>query len=275
MSIIVFDEIEKAHPQVIQALLKAMEEDYITLKNGKQIFLGHSIIVFTSNVWEKAAAQTSNIVWFSVKDTDNQEKKQKIKDDYFTKTFSPEFLGRLDEIVTFDPLTEDGLANTIKKYQQDLLYEVLLSTKWKVLIEYDETIKDYIVGKADMSKGMRNIEKLWNRELRTAVWTILKLQHLDKGYQKYILQIELVDNTLKFYLSEQAHEWLLIMNNNHLIPLDNYKKNMALVKNPDVVDYTDAKKKTLPPIIDLLWALQESKKKKDDDKNDSDEKNKK
>ncbi len=180
MAIIVFEEIEKAHPQIIQGLLKMMEEDEVSLKNGETVFLWHSLIVFTSNVWEKASQDAPKSLGFWKSTEEDMKKKLDTKKQYFEKQFSPEFIWRLDHIVEFEPLKTDATQELINKLKEDLIYEVLEVTSSKTTLQIDPNINEFISTKADISKGMRNIEKVWEREIRTNIWTILKINHLDQ-----------------------------------------------------------------------------------------------
>lgn len=269
MAIIVFEEIEKAHPQIIQGLLKMMEEDEVSLKNGETVFLWHSLIVFTSNVWEKASQDAPKSLWFW-KSTNEEDMKKKLdtKKQYFEKQFSPEFIWRLDHIVEFEPLKTDATQELINKLKEDLICEVLEVTSSKTTLQIDPNINTFISTKADISKGMRNIEKVWEREIRTNIWTILKINHLDQVDDHHILEITVEDEKVKFFLSPNLEEWLVIVNHDKtLITLHDYKKNTNIVPHDDE---KESKKQNMYQILDILDGINRhnTKKKSDNDNHD-------
>ncbi len=225
MNIIVFDEIEKAHPNIIQWLLKMMEEDYITLKDGTKVFLWNSIIIFTSNVWERDSQNTIKPVWFGVSKTDESQKKMEVKNEWFKKTFSPEFIWRLDHTLEFEPLQTNHLTSYINSLKQELLYEVLINTKNKLLLSYDANINNYIASKADTSKWFRNINKIWETEVRSKIATILKINSR-RINNNQILSVEVAQDKIKIFLENKSHEGLVILDNDgSTVSLEDYKKN--------------------------------------------------
>ncbi len=110
-SVILFDEIEKAHPDVFNILLQVLEDGILTDSQGKRVDFRNTVIIMTSNVGANKLTQSKR-VGFGEADT-NTEIKKNVMDD-LKKTFRPEFLNRLDEIIVFNQLTEDEIKEIAK-----------------------------------------------------------------------------------------------------------------------------------------------------------------
>ena len=111
-SVILFDEIEKAHPDVFNILLQVLEDGILTDSQGRRVDFRNTVIIMTSNVGASKLTQTKR-VGFGGLDDANVEIKKNVMDD-LKKTFRPEFLNRLDEIIVFNQLTEDEIKQIAK-----------------------------------------------------------------------------------------------------------------------------------------------------------------
>ena len=110
-SVILFDEIEKAHPDVFNILLQVLEDGILTDSQGRRVDFRNTVIIMTSNVGANKLTQAKR-VGFGEADT-NTEIKKNVMDD-LKKTFRPEFLNRLDEIIVFNQLTETEIKSIAK-----------------------------------------------------------------------------------------------------------------------------------------------------------------
>ena len=112
-SVVLFDEIEKAHPDVFNLLLQVLDEGFLTDSYGRKVDFRNTIIMITSNAGSRQAKDFGRGIGFSL--GDNQESRgQDIMKKALNKTFSPEFLNRLDEIISFSSLSEDALSQIIE-----------------------------------------------------------------------------------------------------------------------------------------------------------------
>ena len=112
-SVVLFDEIEKAHPDVFNLLLQVLDEGFLTDSYGRKVDFRNTIIMITSNAGSRQAKDFGRGIGFSL--GDNQENRgQDIMKKALNKTFSPEFLNRLDEIISFSSLSEDALSQIIE-----------------------------------------------------------------------------------------------------------------------------------------------------------------
>ena len=109
-SIVLFDEIEKASPDVLNILLQILEDGMVTDSNGRTVDFKNTIIVMTSNVGAKYIQKTSSLGFqtTSEEEANYNNMKEKLKDE-ISREFRPEFINRIDDIVVFKPLTKDAM----------------------------------------------------------------------------------------------------------------------------------------------------------------------
>lgn len=184
-SIILFDEIEKAHPSIFNTILQLLDEGYITDSNGVKISANNTIIILTSNTGVKEAKESGGAMGFyssqsavNQKVSDNQKK---IIEKSIQKTFSPEFLNRIDSICYFRDLGEVELAkifdNEIEEVSSslaDLGYTLTISKK----------VKDYLVKvSAEEKMGARALIRNINNKLSNEI-TDLIISTIDKNKTK-------------------------------------------------------------------------------------------
>ncbi len=115
-TVVLFDEIEKAHPKIYDVLLQLLDEGFVTSSDGKKVDATKALIIFTSNIGVKEAQKMSAPLGF----TNNvEEKKNERKEEIIRKAlknrFSPEFLNRLDNICYFNSLSRDTLKSILQK----------------------------------------------------------------------------------------------------------------------------------------------------------------
>ena len=122
-SIVLLDEIEKAHSDVFNLLLQVMEEGRLTDNNGKTIDFKNTVIVMTSNVGTRQLKEFGRGVGFSAQMRKENDKtySQNVIQKALNKVFSPEFLNRIDEIITFDSLDRDAICQIVKLELKELV----------------------------------------------------------------------------------------------------------------------------------------------------------
>ena len=158
-SVILFDEIEKAHPDVAQILLQILEDGRLTDSLGRKVDFRNTILIMTSNVGAHIL-QRNTSMGFSIGDADQdfENTKDKILDEA-KKTFKPEFLNRLTEIVIFRPLAKESM-HSIVDLELSKVTERLKEKKLK--LEVSDEAKEFLI-----EKGYD--DKLGARPLRRAV----------------------------------------------------------------------------------------------------------
>lgn len=112
-SVVLLDEIEKAHPEVFNVLLQVLEEGRLTEAKGRSVDFRNTVIIMTSNVGADVIKRQSSIGFLRDSDEDNYKDMKSRLMDEVKRTFRPEFINRVDEIIVFHELTEDQLADIV------------------------------------------------------------------------------------------------------------------------------------------------------------------
>jgi ATP-dependent Clp protease ATP-binding subunit ClpC len=156
-SLVLFDEIEKAHPDIFNVMLQLLDEGFLTDGNGRKINFKNTIIIMTSNIGLKEVQDFGTKIGFNDSEADTVANSKSIIEKNLRKTFKPEFINRLDEIVYFNYLTEDDVTKIIDLQLKDLeshLKQVGFTLK------IDKKIKDFILEKGfNKLYGAREIQR--------------------------------------------------------------------------------------------------------------------
>ena len=161
-SVILFDEIEKAHPDVMNMLLQILDDGRLTDATGRTVNFKNTVIIMTSNVGARMITD-KNVLGFS-KDTDKTEGQEKeyeeIKKDVMAelkKQFRPEFINRIDDIIVFHKLTDEDIGQIIEimlKQVQNRLKDQEYN------VEIDNSVKDLVAKKGvDTNYGARPLKR--------------------------------------------------------------------------------------------------------------------
>lgn len=111
-SIVLFDEIEKAHPDIFNVLLQVLDEGRLTDRQGHSVDFKNTIIILTSNVGTRQLKDFGTGIGFDTQDLDNSKARQTLRK-ALDKTFPPEFVNRIDNVIIFDPLNDDSLGKIL------------------------------------------------------------------------------------------------------------------------------------------------------------------
>ena len=157
-SVVLFDEIEKAHPDVLNVLLQILDDGQITDAHGRKVNFENTVIVMTSNAGSDT--KSAGAVGFGGSaDDQGRERIMKALQDFLR----PEFLNRVDEIVCFNHLTKENFAGIARIMLDEL--KASLGDKGYTL-RYDEALVDYFVEKSySLTYGARNLRRLIQKEL--------------------------------------------------------------------------------------------------------------
>jgi ATP-dependent Clp protease ATP-binding subunit ClpC len=162
-SVVLFDEIEKAHPDVWNLLLQILEEGKLTDNVGRIVNFRNTIILMTSNVGSETIKKQSTLGFSPITDESSYEKMRERIMEEAKKTFRPEFLNRLDDIVVFRSLTKPDLIEIL-----DLeIIKVMERLKARnIALHFDEKAKDLLVSKGyDPQYGARPMRRAVERFL--------------------------------------------------------------------------------------------------------------
>lgn len=158
-SVILFDEIEKAHPDVFNILLQVLDDGRLTDNKGRTVDFKNTIIIMTSNIGSMDLIE-------GIDDSGNisDESRNSVMDELKSR-FKPEFLNRIDDIVMFKPLTKQDIYKIIEK-QVSLLQKQLEDRQ--IAIEIDESAEDLIIDKAyDVLYGARPVKRFIESNVET------------------------------------------------------------------------------------------------------------
>ena len=157
-SVVLFDEIEKAHPDVLNVLLQILDDGQITDAHGRKVNFENTVIVMTSNAGSDS--KSAGAVGFGGSaDDQGRERTMKALRDFLR----PEFLNRVDEIVCFNHLTKENFSGIARIMLDEL--KTSLSEKG-FAFRYDDALVDYLVDKSySLTYGARNLRRLIQKEL--------------------------------------------------------------------------------------------------------------
>jgi len=179
-SVILFDEVEKAHPEVFNLLLQLLDDGRLTDSHGRTVDFRNSVVIMTSNIGSvhiqemlKEKAKKPGAYWVS----SNEELKEKIMED-LKSFFRPEFLNRVDEIIVFNPLTKELLKQIVeiqvsrmKKYIREKNVDIKLT----------DSAKEYFADIGfDPVYGARPLK----RALQKEILNLLAMKILDRTFQE-------------------------------------------------------------------------------------------
>ena len=157
-SIVLLDEIEKAHSDVFNLLLQVMDEGRLTDSNGRTVDFKNTVIILTSNIGTRQLKEFGKGIGFAAQlRTDNSEYSRSVITKALNKSFAPEFINRLDEIITFDQLDVEALSKIID-IELKRLYQRMESIGYKLQI--DDDAKRYVAEKGyDVQFGARPLKR--------------------------------------------------------------------------------------------------------------------
>ena len=161
-SLILFDEIEKAHNDVYNILLQIMDEGILTDNQGRRIDFKNTILILTSNIGAKSIVEPKRLGFGDNSDNENEKMKIRISD-ALKREFNPEFLNRLDEIIIFNQLC----ASDIEKICDIMLSEVaLLAKNIGITLAFDKSVSEHIAKIGyDKQYGARPIRRIITNEI--------------------------------------------------------------------------------------------------------------
>lgn len=164
-SVVLFDEIEKAHPDVMNILLQILDDGRITDSHGKEVNFENTVIVMTTNAGSSIGGMMAGFGRTAVES--DKEKVMKALEEFLR----PEFLNRVDDIVVFNRLSEDNIKEICKIMLGDL--EKVLKEK-DITFRYTDSVVDYLVKKGFSQKyGARNLRRLIQTDIEDEIATYI------------------------------------------------------------------------------------------------------
>jgi ATP-dependent Clp protease ATP-binding subunit ClpC len=202
-SVVLFDEIEKAHPDVANLLLQILEDGMLTDAYGNQVDFKNTIVLMTSNIGSKMVMRGGRM---GFGEADDEQEFARIEQEILAalkQSFSPEFINRVDEVIVFNPLGGTELRAIV----DILLSDVNLTLAERGLrVEVSEKAKDWLLEQAgvDPSTGARPLRRTIQRHIQDAVSEILIAQH---GEKIGLIEVSIEGDELEF--APQTRETLV------------------------------------------------------------------
>ena len=172
-SVVLFDEIEKAHPDVFNMLLQVLDDGHITDSKGRKVSFKNTVLIMTSNAGAQRIIDPKNLGFASKKDeTADYNKMRSNVMEEVKRLFKPEFINRIDEIMVFHPLTDKDMKQIITLLSKNLCDRC--RTQMEIELTFTNSLKEYLVRKhSDLKMGARPLKRAVQNvvedELATAI----------------------------------------------------------------------------------------------------------
>ncbi len=179
-SIVLLDEIEKAHTDVFNLLLQVMDDGRLTDSNGRTVDFRNTVIIMTSNVGTRQLKDFGHGIGFTAMESkDDKQLSRGIIQKALNKQFSPEFLNRIDEIITFDQLDLDAIMKIID-IELDGVYKRIESMGYK--LQLDDDAKEFVAKKGyDKQFGARPLRRAIQHYLEDGIAEMVVEQEVASG----------------------------------------------------------------------------------------------
>jgi len=165
-SVVLLDEIEKAHPEVFNLLLQVLEDGHLTDSQGHKVDFRNTVIVMTSNIGTSSMDMSRGVGFMAEQDQATQNSYERLKTyimDRFKQTFRPEFLNRIDETIVFRPLTRDEIAEIVQLFLKRVRQS--LQSQGMELVVSDELVKKFAEEGFDPTLGARPLRRVIQHKL--------------------------------------------------------------------------------------------------------------
>ena len=192
-SLVLFDEIEKAHPDLFNVLLQVFEDGTLTDSQGNQIDCKNAIFIMTSNIGARFIQKRASLGFQAKGDASRQKMEEQVMSEV-KRTFAPEFINRLDEIIIFDELFDEDLLKIID-LQISKLNEILAKRALQVRLTDDA--KNWLIKKtcADRSYGARPLRRALQKYVEDELSEALIQGALS---EESLVEVFCADNKLAF-----------------------------------------------------------------------------
>ncbi|MCS7052356.1 MAG: ATP-dependent Clp protease ATP-binding subunit [Ignavibacterium sp.] len=156
-SVVLFDEIEKAHPDIFNLLLQVLDDGMLTDSFGRKVDFKNTIIIMTSNIGTKDLKNVGSFGFSTKEESDKYTKMKDTVEDAMKKLFNPEFLNRIDDTIVFRNLNKDDIMKIIDIELKDLVQNI---KDQKMVVLLDESAKNFLVEKGfDEKYGARPLRR--------------------------------------------------------------------------------------------------------------------
>ena len=207
-SVILFDEIEKAHKDVMNIFLQVLDYGHLTSTKGEEVFFNNSILIFTSNLGVKSYEVRRTIGFITTYEIEDIID----EDDEINSFLKPEFRGRMDCIITFNQLNEFMIESIINKNINHLVSKLRI---YNLKIDISKELKELIINNLlKENLGARSIEKIFKNNIKTLIANEIVNENITFGSEviisidknnNYILNISIEKNNSSYLDSETIY----------------------------------------------------------------------
>ena len=195
-SVVLFDEIEKAHPDVFNILLQVLDDGHITDSQGRKVDFKNTVIIMTSNAGAKAIVEPKKLGFATKEDAEGDYKRMKANVmEEVKRIFRPEFLNRIDETIVFHALREEHMKKIVGLMCAELVKRAKEQLNIKLVIR--DSVKKYIVEKgSDAKYGARPLRRAMQTELEDKMAEAILNGDISKGME---VEVGVLKKEIKFY----------------------------------------------------------------------------
>jgi ATP-dependent Clp protease ATP-binding subunit ClpC len=200
-SVVLFDEIEKAHPDVWNALLQLLDDGRLTDGQGRVVNFRNTVIVMTSNVGTSFVKRSGALGFAGVRDSEEEAQHKRIEEE-LKKTFRPEFINRIDEIIIFEPLSEEAVAEIVDLQMKEVTER--LTEHGGITIELTEAAQKWLAHHGyDKDFGARPLRRTIQRYVESPLSVSLLKGDFEAGDH---IRIDVNEDKLTFTRLEKMPE---------------------------------------------------------------------
>ena len=189
-SVVLFDEIEKAHPDLLSIMLQILDEGWLTDSEGTKVSFQNTIVIGTSNLGSAIMTEQKRPVGIGAQSFSRDDELKEIEAE-MKRFLKPEFINRLDEVIIFNRLNSDDLRQVLDLQIKDL--EQRLASK-NIALSFDAAAKDYIVNVIDtLNYGARPLQRKLQQLVENKIAMLLMAEPVD---DKRHIEVKLIDKEL-------------------------------------------------------------------------------
>jgi ATP-dependent Clp protease ATP-binding subunit ClpC len=199
-SVVLFDEIEKAHPDVWNSLLQLLDDGRLTDGQGRVVNFRNTVIVMTSNVGTEFVKRAGALGFSSMRDEEEETTHKRIEEALKT-TFRPEFINRIDEIIIFEPLTEEQVVQIVDMQMKEIRTRL---ADHGLQINLTQATKEWLAAQGfDKDFGARPLKRALQRHIESPLSIRLLKGEFIGGDE---IEIDVVEDELAFILKNRKAE---------------------------------------------------------------------
>ena len=202
-SVILFDEIEKAHPDIFNIMLQILDDGRLTDAKGRHVNFKNTVIIMTSNVGASMIT-TQGKLGFTTAENAQKDKYEKLKDtvnEELKKAFRPEFLNRIDDIIVFNHLQKEEIREIVDLMMKDLFKRL---SERELSIEVTDEVKDFLAKDGySEAYGARPLRRLIQRKIEDQLAEEILTNAYEPGD---VIVLKLENEKIVFEKKSKAHE---------------------------------------------------------------------